>query len=232
MGAGKPYVAEARRQSPRAGTPLDAVAKGRKLTAMESTSDDMEFEQRHYLRRELYEQIGRTTEFLDFLQLGSVDGIWFRDLQQTDQAWISPQFWLLLGYSPSNKEHRVAEWQNLIFAEDLEVSKVQLQRHLDNSQHPFDQMVRFQHRRGHTIWMRERGFALRDPDTNAPIRMLGTYDDLTKLVGSEEMLSVVRMQVDALKMQMEALGMQLTMANNRIKQLQSELANARDKADS
>lgn len=195
---------------------------------MDSTVDDRDFEQRHYLRRELYEQIGRTTEFLDFLQLGSVDSIWYRDLQQPDQAWITPQFWLLLGYSPSGKEHRVSEWQNLIFAEDLEVSKAQLERHLENPQHPFDQMLRFQHRRGHTIWMRERGFALRDPETGEPLRMLGTYDNLTELVGTQEMLSVVRMQVDALKMQMEAVGMQLEMANQQVEKLQGELAAKKD----
>lgn len=183
---------------------------------------EQELEQRHYLRRELYEQIGRTTEFLDFLQLGSVDGIWYRDLENPDHAWITPQFWLLLGYLPANKEHRVSEWQNLINPEDLETSKVQLQRHLDNPLHPFDQMVRFQHRRGHTIWMRERGYALRDPETDRPTRMLGTYDNLTEVVGSQEMLSVVRMQVEALKMQLEAIGMQLNMAKNQIKQLEAE----------
>ena len=197
---------------------------------MESPADDTEFEQRHYLRRELYEQIGRTTEFLDFLQLGSVDGIWFRDLERPEHAWITPQFWLLLGYLPSSKPHRITEWQELIFPDDLTLSNAQLQRHLANPQHPFDQMVRFRHRDGKTIWMRERGYALRDPETQKPTRMLGTYDNLTELVGSQEMLSVVRMQIDALKMQLEAQGMQLDMARNRIQQLEAEIGSAESDA--
>ena len=188
---------------------------------------DEEDDQRHYLRVELYKAMRNSTEFFDFLQLGSLDGIWFRDLEVPEQEWRSPQFWLLLGYNPSEKKHLVSEWEDLIFPEDLETCNANMQMHLDNPDHPYDQVVRYRHKMGHTVWTRCRGLAQRHPDTDKPIRMLGAHQDMTAMVGSHELVGVLRVQIEALKMQIEAISMQNSMAKNRVKTLEQQLSAAK-----
>ena len=53
-----------------------------------------------------------------------------------------------------------------------------------NPDHPYDQIVRYRHREGHTVWVRCRGFAIRDRD-GAPVRMLGVHTDVTSEVKAQ-----------------------------------------------
>ena len=42
----------------------------------------------HYLKRELYENFTRDSTIFEFLQVGSLDGIWYWDLENPDHEWI------------------------------------------------------------------------------------------------------------------------------------------------
>ena len=55
----------------------------------------------------------------------------------------------MLGYEPSVKAHLASEWQAVIFPEDLEVARANLEAHLANPDHPYDQIVRYQHKNGY-----------------------------------------------------------------------------------
>ena len=68
----------------------------------------------HYLKRELYDAFANSPELFDFLQGGSLDGIWYWDLERPEHEWLSPRFWTLLGYDPAEKKHLASEWQDLI----------------------------------------------------------------------------------------------------------------------
>lgn len=87
--------------------------------------------------------------------------------------------WELFGYDPETKEHLVNEWHDLIFKEDLEIAVENLNKHCKNEQHAYDQVVRYRHKNGKTIWVRCRGLAIRDAQ-GKPIRLLGAHTDLTK----------------------------------------------------
>jgi len=58
-------------------------------------------------------------------------------------------------------------------------------RHCADPGHPYDQIVRFRHKDGSTIWIRCRGMVIRD-DTGKPVRMLGGHTDVTAVVRAEE----------------------------------------------
>ena len=144
-------------------------------------------ESAHYLKRELYDLIRRDDSIFEFLQLGSLDGIWYWDLEATEQEWLSPRFWEVLGFDPDTKQHLASEWQDLIFADDLEVVLANFRQHCADPTHPYDQVVRYRHRDGSTVWVRCRGLAIRD-DTGTPTRLLGAHTDLTPLKRTEEEL--------------------------------------------
>ncbi len=141
----------------------------------------------NYLERELYERIRAEPDLFEFLQQGSLDGIWYWDLENRDHEWMSARFWEVLGYDPREKAHLASEWQAVIFPEDLELALANLEAHLADPAHAYDQIVRYRHKDGSTIWVRCRGTAIRDAEGRA-IRMLGAHNDVTALKRAEEEL--------------------------------------------
>ena len=141
----------------------------------------------HYLRDELYKLVREDVGIFDFLQEGTLDGLWYWDLEQPEHEWMSARFWTILGYHPQEKEHLASEWQDIINQEDLQTAIENLQKHSKDPSHPYDQVVRYTHRDGHTVWLRCRGKAVRD-ETGKPIRLLGAHTDLTAQKRAEQAL--------------------------------------------
>lgn len=139
----------------------------------------------NYLEDELNQLIQNDKNTWRFLQEGSLDGVWYWDLENPDQEWMSPEFWKVLGIDPTTKRHDPAEWQDIIYADDLAVALENFKAHCADPNHPYDQVVRYRHADGSTVWIRCRGLAIRD-ESGKPIRMLGAHTDLTKMKRSEE----------------------------------------------
>lgn len=133
----------------------------------------------HYLKRELYALMREDPSVFDFLQDSALDGLWYWDVtgDQADE-WMSPSLWRTLGYDPATKKHLASEWMDLIFAEDLQVAYANFLAHCDDPSHPYDQVVRYLHADGSTVWVRCRGMVVRDAD-GVPQRMLGAHVDVT-----------------------------------------------------
>ena len=141
-----------------------------------------------YLKKEIYDLINSDTSIFDFIQSGSLDGIWYWDLEKAENEWMSPKFWETLGYNPNEKKHLASEWQDIIFQEDLKLAIENLEKHCADPNYPYDQIVRYRHKDGSTIWIRCRGLAIRDQNGNA-IRMLGAHTDITDLKETEKEIS-------------------------------------------
>ncbi len=141
----------------------------------------------HYLKDELYRLVSSQPEIFDFLQEGSLDGLWYWDLQDPEHEWMNARFWELLGYDPAERQHLASEWQDLIHPDDLKLALENFQKHCEDPSHPYDQVVRYRHRNGRTIWVRCRGIAIRD-ESGTPVRMLGAHNDLTELYELQERL--------------------------------------------
>lgn len=142
---------------------------------------------RHYLEEELYSKIQSDSRIFDFLQESSLDGLWYWDLNDPEQEWMSPQLWRLFGIDPATKTHRAAEWQDIIFPDDLAVALDNFRKHVEDPSHPYDQVVRYRHADGSTVTVRCRGMVVHDAD-GKPHRMLGAHNDLTKLKRIEAQL--------------------------------------------
>ena len=110
--------------------------------------------------------------------------------------WMSPRFWTLLGYDPAEKEHLASEWQHIINQDDLKVARANFEKHCADPNHSYDQIVRYTHKDGSTVWVRCRGVAVRDPG-GRPIRMLGAHTDVTLLKKTELELQERTAQLEA-----------------------------------
>jgi PAS domain S-box-containing protein len=152
----------------------------------------------YYLRKELYDLVKEDDSIFDFLQAGSLDGIWYWDLETPENEWMSPAFWKLFGYEPDEKKHLASEWKDMINADDLKEVLKNFNAHCADPNHLFDQIVRYTHKDGHTIWVRCRGTAIRDDDGN-PIRMLGAHTDVTELKQAQEKTLSLSLELSDLK---------------------------------
>ncbi len=138
---------------------------------------------------ELYRFIKNEDQIFDFLQESSLDGLWYWDIENPENEWMNPKFWTTLGYNPAEMPHKSEAWKSIIFEEDLKTSIDNFMKHCENPKHPYDQVVRYLHKNGSTVWIRCRGFAIRD-NSGKPIRMLGSHIDITREKESEEKLKI------------------------------------------
>lgn len=157
----------------------------------------------NYLKDELYGLVSNNPAILDFLQNSSLDGLWYWDIENPENEWMNARFWELLGYDPKEKKHLANEWQSLINPDDLKVAIENFQKHCADPNHPYDQIVRYRHKNGKTIWVRCRGMAIRDEYGKA-IRMLGAHNDLTSQKELEESLLQSNAQLTELNSRLEA----------------------------
>ncbi|MCK8522275.1 PAS domain-containing protein [Aquimarina sp. D1M17] len=141
----------------------------------------------NYLKEELYDLIKKDDVLFEFLQESVLDGIWFSDLDIPDNVWMSPEYWTTFGYDPKEMPHKAEAWQNIVFEEDLKNIYANFVDHAKDPTCPYDQIVRFRHKLGHVVWIRCRGFMLRD-DTGRPVKMLGAHTDITHIKEKEEEL--------------------------------------------
>ncbi len=141
----------------------------------------------HYLEEELYDLVRRDRRLFEFLEVGSLDGIWYWDLENQSNEWMSPTFWNTFGYGPEEKRHDPEEWQDMIHPDDLTIVVENFRKHLKDPTHPYDQIVRYRHKNGSTVWVRCRGIAIRD-ERGRPVRMLGAHNEVTAFKESEEHL--------------------------------------------
>ena len=147
--------------------------------------------QTNYLQAEFYQQLQNNDELIEFIEQGSLDGLWYWDLEQPENEWMSPRFWQVLGIDPSTKKHLSSEWQDLIHPDDLKTALHNFEKHCSDSTFPYDQYVRYKHIDGSWVWVRCRGMAIRNKE-GKPIRMLGAHTDVTELVDARRQLELAK----------------------------------------
>lgn len=135
----------------------------------------------NYLEKELVEQVKSDNLVYNFMNHVVLDGTWFWDLENPENEWMSPNFWTTLGYDPNEMPHKANAWQNIIHPDDFILAKENLIKHFNNSEYPYDQVVRYTHKEGHTVWIRCKGMCMRDKN-GKPRRMLGVHTKVTALI--------------------------------------------------
>jgi PAS domain S-box-containing protein len=149
----------------------------------------------HPLKQELYTLRQKDISYFEFIQNGSLDGVWFLDLENPQVMWMCPRFWKTLGYESKEKKALISEWQDIIFKDDLKIALENFDKHLEDATNPYDQIVRYRHKNGSTVWIRCRGIAIRD-ENGKPLRMLCAHNNLTAVISlKEELISKDEMRL-------------------------------------
>lgn len=141
----------------------------------------------HYLKKEFLERLRSDAAIFDFLEAACLDGLWYWDLERMDQEWLSPRFKAFFGFAEHEMAHTPDWWQANIHPNDLDKALANFEAHSADADHPYDQLVRYTHRSGETVWVRCRGLIVRD-EAGKPLRMLGAHTDVTDLKRREQEL--------------------------------------------
>jgi len=171
-------------------------------------------QQSHYLYKELQSLLNR--KVFDFMHEGSLEGVLYWDLTKQDNMWLSPNFWSTLGYPPNDMAHLSSEWKRVIFQEDLETAMEKIKRLLQNDNHSFNQVIRYEHKNGTTIFMRTRAMAIRNKD-GRPLRIFFLSNNISTIVELQEENKRYKEKISYLEEELikESTHDELTHAYNR-----------------
>jgi len=143
--------------------------------------------ERHYLEKELEDQLANDPSIFQFFQTNGFDGVFVWDLENQEHKWMSDSFWILLGYNPEKKTHLLSDWKKVVYPDDMQNALYDIKLHCENSPSPYKQELRYQHQDGSIIWTKCSGIALRD-QAGKVIRILGFHTDITRLKDTEKKL--------------------------------------------
>ncbi len=181
----------------------------------------------HYLDAELNDLFTRDAALWHYIQQASLDGVWFWDLQRPEHLYISPEYWHVLGIDPSSREHSPDEFIKVVFDDDLPNIMDNLERHYADPSVKYEQIVRFKHIDGSTVWVRCRGKAIRDENGKA-IRMLGAHNNIThemqRQLALEQALATIQQQDAELKVLVKQREQDLRDLQNKRQQEQQMMA--------
>jgi len=132
----------------------------------------------HYLEQELRVLKSSEVDIVSFMSESLFDGIWFWDVETPENEWMDDRFWQTFGYDPAEMPFTPESWQKIVHPEDLKVAYIMIEKLIMDPDYKYDQILRYTHKRGHTVWIRCRGKAIRDPQGRAT-RVLGLHQDIT-----------------------------------------------------
>jgi len=118
---------------------------------------------------------------IDFILESVYDGYWDWHIQE-NYEYMSPRFWQMFGYDPSEKSMDPKEWMSIIFPEDLEIALRIFDKHTKSRGIiPYNLECRYKHKDGHTVYVICKGKVITWNQDGTPNRMIGTHTDVTDL---------------------------------------------------
>ncbi|MBE9159507.1 EAL domain-containing protein [Nodosilinea sp. LEGE 06152] len=158
----------------------DYVMKDNLSRLVEAVRREVREAQSRRDRRAALTELERTKELLHLAIEGSGIGIW--DWQvQTGEVWTSDRCAALMGYVPSDMgPARIDTWQRFVHPDDWSRKKIALQRHFEGETASYECEFRLRHRQGHWVWVLDRGKVVEWDEAYRPLRMSGTYTDITE----------------------------------------------------
>ncbi len=138
-------------------------------------------------RAQIREEERRATFALD----NANQAIWDLDFQQ-GKTFYSPTWKAMLGYGEEEISSDTEAWKNLIHPDDMEAVLQADRAHKEGGTSAFEAEFRMRQKDGNWVWVLDRGKVVsRDEDGN-PLRMIGTYSDITHRKRTEAELKEAR----------------------------------------
>jgi len=126
-------------------------------------------------------------------ELGYWDWHYKTGAQHVNDRWLS-----MLGLEASDISHNVTDWDQRIHPDDKQRVTDLVEKHLVNKQ-SYVVEFRMKHRDGHWVWIQGSGAIVEyDNETQTPIRICGTHQDISKRKRTESELNEHKIHLESL----------------------------------
>jgi PAS domain S-box-containing protein len=142
---------------------------------------------------------------------GAAEGVWDWNIVR-DQVQFSRRWKEILGYAEADIGDQVEEWHSRIHPDDRDETVLRTRRHLEGELPAYQSEHRMQCRDGSWKWVQERGMVVSRSDGGQPLRMVGTFSDISERKESERRDAERRQALDDTRkalqqaQKLEALG--------------------------
>ena len=144
------------------------------------------------LNKEIYSLFQQEPILMMLIQLGQVDvdSLCYWDLEQLDHECMSRGFWKLLGYQCVGEDQQPQLLDEITHRDDWCRARTLFQGRCSNTSPTqlFDQVVRYRHHDGSTVWVRWQGVVSRDLQ-GKPVWIVAAFSDVTAIKASARLLS-------------------------------------------
>jgi PAS domain S-box-containing protein len=118
-------------------------------------------------------------ERLELALAGADLGLW--DWHVPSGKMILNERWSsMLGYAAGEVNPHISSWENLVHPEDAPAVRALLERHMKGETAGYEAEHRLRHKDGHWLWILDRGKVVERDAAGAPVRIAGTYMDITE----------------------------------------------------
>ncbi|WP_448206899.1 PAS domain S-box protein [Azospirillum sp. sgz302134] len=140
----------------------------------------------HTRRLEATQRLLSDTEERWRLALEAVgDGVWDWNAE-TDEVFFSRGWKSMLGFREDELSNRLDEWERRVHPEDRGAIQADLSRHLSGETPYYANEHRVLCKDGRYKWILDRGVVVTRRPDGAPLRVVGTHTDITRLKQAEE----------------------------------------------
>ena len=115
-------------------------------------------------------------------------GLWDWNIQ-TNECYFSDAWKSMLGYNSNEIVNSINELTKKVHPNDLEKVEEQKLNHLNGKTKFYESTYRIQCKDGNYKWILDKGKIVEWEQNGAPIKMIGTYHDLTKEIENNEKLT-------------------------------------------
>ena len=142
-----------------------------KLLELEKSYADLALTKKH-----LNSETSRLNNILEATQLGT----WEWDIVKNEVV-INEQFAIMLGYNFEElSPFTMDKWYKILHPEDRFVSDNVLNACFNKELDYYNIECRLLHKKGHEVWVNDRGRVTKWSSTGKPLQMSGTHSDITK----------------------------------------------------
>ena len=126
-------------------------------------------------------------ERLDMALSGGSLGTWDSEFS-SGRMTLDDRALIFFGLNPSEIEETLAFWNARIHIDDRSHAREVFSQYMAGNSHILETELRMRHRDGSWRWISSRGRAVERDPTGVPLRMAGTYQDITERVQAEAQL--------------------------------------------
>jgi PAS domain S-box-containing protein len=149
-------------------------------------------------RKRVEKALRESEERFELAMRGANDGLWDWNLE-TDKAYFSPRWKQMLGFADDELTNSFAdEWQKYLHPADYKLVMKKMDAYLNHEIPTYEQLYRMKHKDGHDVWILARAMAIWNKQ-GTPIRLIGTYMDMTVQKQTAEALQQANLALNQFK---------------------------------